>query len=126
MTNIYNRHCLMRLRQRLRNQMPKAEVLLWCQLKDRQLLGQKFRRQYSIGPYVVDFYCPALRLAIELDGDSHFADGAAKHDEVRRCCIESYGIRIVRFLNTDVYENLDGVLEALARTMVEMKDRKKS
>ena len=96
-------------------------MLLWCQLKHRQLLGEKFRRQFSIGPYVVDFFCPALHLAIELDGDSHFVDGAARSDERRRRYIESYGIRIVRFLNTDVYDNLDGVLETLVRIMEEIR-----
>ena len=120
MTHIYNRPSEKHLRQQLRSNMPTAEVMLWSKLRGRQLLGQKFRRQYSVGPYVVDFYCPALRLAIELDGDSHFAEGAAGKDEERRRFIESFGIGIVRFLNTDVYENMDGLLEALVQTMVEM------
>ena len=117
MTHIHNRPSEEHLRQQLRSNMPTAEVLLWSKLRGRQLLGHKFRRQYSVGPYVVDFYCPALRLAIELDGDSHFAEGAAKKDEVRRRFIESFGIRIVRFLNTDVYENMDGLLDTLVREM---------
>ena len=76
MTQYFNRPSVKPRRQALRRTMPKAEVLLWMQLKGRQLLGCKFRRQYSVGSYVLDFYCPEIRLAIELDGDSHFRAGA--------------------------------------------------
>jgi very-short-patch-repair endonuclease len=99
--------------------MPKAEVLLWVRLKGRQVLGCKFRRQYSVGPYVIDFYCPALKLAIELDGDSHFRAGANAYDAERQVFIESFGIRVLRFLNTDIYENMDGVLEVIVRGIQE-------
>ena len=102
-------------RRKLRGNMPDAEVILWSKLQRRQLLGYKFRRQFSIGPYVMDFYCPALNLAIELDGDSRFREGAQQYDKQRQEYIESFGIAVVRFLNTDVYDNLDGVLEVIVR-----------
>jgi very-short-patch-repair endonuclease len=95
--------------------MPRAEVLLWSKLKDRQLLGFKFRRQYGIEAYSIDFYCAELKLAIELDGESHYVDGATAHDRRRQDLIESFGIRVLRFLNDEVYDNLDGVWEAIAR-----------
>jgi very-short-patch-repair endonuclease len=97
--------------------MPKAEVVLWGKLKGRQLLGCKFRRQFSIGPYILDFYCPALKLAIEVDGDSHFQDGVTQYDAKRQAFIESLGIKVVRFLNTEIYENIEGVLQTLIQEM---------
>ena len=78
MTDFYNREIEKDKRQELRNSMPKAEVLLWIRLKGRQLLGCKFRRQYSIGAFVMDFYSPEIKLGIELDGDSHFQEGGTR------------------------------------------------
>ncbi len=101
-------------RRRLRREMPNAEALLWSRLRGRQLLGMKFRRQHGIGPYNVDFYCPEVRLAIELDGDSHFTPKGRQHDTERTRFIESFDIRVRRFTNDEVYDNLDGVLEAIA------------
>jgi very-short-patch-repair endonuclease len=117
MTEIYNRRELKYRRQELRNNMPPAEVILWQRLRGKQLLGYKFRRQYSVGPYVLDFYCPTLRLAIELDGDSHFWDGAKQKDRERDEYIRGCGIHVLRFLNPDVYENLEGLLEVLVGAM---------
>ncbi len=76
MTEVFNRHNLKsQSRQSLRKALRAAELILWSKLKNRQVSSRKFRRQFSIGPYVVDFYCPALKLAIEIDGDSHFQPG---------------------------------------------------
>jgi very-short-patch-repair endonuclease len=119
MTESFNRREEKALRRRLRNEMPPAELRLWSRLRGRQLLGRKFRRQYSVGPYCLDFYCQEIRLAIELDGDSHFTDAARTRDRARQEWIESFGIRFVRFTNTDLYENLDGVLEVIARAIEE-------
>jgi very-short-patch-repair endonuclease len=122
MTEFFNRETEKSKRRRLRNAMPKAEVVLWCRLKGRQLLGCKFRRQFGVGAYVLDFYSPEIRLAVELDGDSHFQLGAREHDEERRTFIESFGIKILRFLNTDIYENVDGVLDAIGREILERRN----
>jgi len=97
--------------------MPKAEVLLWIQLKGKKMQGYKFRRQYGVGPYVLDFYCPELKLAIEIDGDSHFQAGAEEYDRDRQALIEKLGIRFLRFTNSDVYESLNGVLEKVAHAV---------
>jgi very-short-patch-repair endonuclease len=117
MTEFFNRTTEKTMRQQLRQAMPKAEVLLWSRLRGKQLCGYKFRRQYSVGPYSIDFYCPAAKLAIELDGDSHFYPAAQHHDEQRQRYVESFGIRCLRFTNSEVYENLDGVLETVARAL---------
>jgi len=76
--------------------------------------GYKFRRQYSIGKFVIDFYCPKARLAIEIDGDSHFESSEAiKLDRGREELLNKRRIAILRFLNTDVYKNMDGVLSTI-------------
>ena len=110
-------------RQHLRNSMPSAEVLLWVRIKGRQMLGCKFRRQHSVGAFMMDFYSAEIKLGIELDGDSHFQEGAREYDQMRQKFIESFGIKIVRFLNSDIYENLDGVLETIGREIVEQRQR---
>ncbi|MBI3860887.1 MAG: endonuclease domain-containing protein [Planctomycetia bacterium] len=115
MTLSFNQLNTKKTRQALRASMPRAEVLLWSKLKGRKLLGCKFRRQYNIESYTVDFYSAELKLAIELDGESHYVAGKQASDARRDATIRSYGIRILRFLNSDVYENLEGVWEAIAR-----------
>jgi very-short-patch-repair endonuclease len=81
----------------------------------------KFRRQYSVGAFVIDFYCPELKLAIEVDGDSHFQQGAEKRDADRETFIKQYGIKFLRFTNSDVRENLYGVLTQIWETIKRMK-----
>ena len=101
------------LRRRLRSVLTPAEAVLWKQLQKRQLAGRKFRRQHSVGPYVLDFYCPGERVAVELDGAAHDHERAVERDEVRTSYLQSVGIRVVRFENRDVIENLEGVLKAI-------------
>jgi len=100
----------------LRKNMPSAEIILWSRLRCKQILGHKFRRQFSVGPYVIDFYCPALKLAIEVDGESH-TRSRQEYDTNRQQDIESYGVRFLRFTNADVYEDLDGVLAKVHETI---------
>jgi very-short-patch-repair endonuclease len=97
------------IRKQLRNSMPLPEVVVWSKLKRRQMRGYKFRRQYSIENFVVDFYCPELKLAIEIDGDSHYSLEAHKYDQNRQVIIESFGIEFLRFTNVEICNNLEGV-----------------
>jgi very-short-patch-repair endonuclease len=122
MNEFFNRENETDKRRRLRGSMPDAEVILWSRLKGRQLLGCKFRRQYSVGLFVVDFFSVEIKLGIELDGDSHFQPGAPEYDRERQQFIESFGIRIVRILNTGIYENLDGVLEMIGREVLDRRE----
>lgn len=108
------------LRKHLRNNMTQTEVMLWDKLKNKGVLGYKFRRQYGVGPYVLDFYCPKLRLGVEVDGDSHFSRGGRIHDKERDSFIEEQGITLIRVTTTEVKQNLDGVIEYLADTMQKM------
>ncbi|MBI5816559.1 MAG: endonuclease domain-containing protein [Nitrospinae bacterium] len=122
MTKVYNKKERTLVRKILRNKMPDAEVILWSKLKNRQVLGAKFRRQYGIEEYAVDFFCPELRLAIELDGDTHFIDDAQVKDKRRQEKMEMFGIQFLRFYNNDIYKNLRGVLTALEKRISELRD----
>ena len=99
-------------RRGLRSEMPKAELLLWGHIRRRQM-GFGFRRQFGVGPYSLDFYCPTLRLAIELDGDSHFVEGAAERDLRRDRYLRRFGIKTIRFTNDEIFYDLFSVLEKL-------------
>lgn len=97
------------IRQTLRNNLTSPEQKLWARIRNKQL-GVRFRRQYGIDRYVVDFYCPELALVIEIDGNSHYEESAQEYDQVRDAFIESLGLRVLRFMNVDVMKNIDEVL----------------
>ena len=113
MGTIYNRSYLTPRRRELRNRLSRAEIYLWSRVKNKQILGYKFRRQYSVGNFVVDFYCPKLKLAIEVDGPSHFTKEAKEYDKNREEYIKSFGIRFLRVTNLDVYRNMEGVIDKI-------------
>ena len=118
MNEIFNREDEKNKRRELRRSMPDAEVMLWSRLKGRQLLGCKFRRQYSVGSFVLDFFSAEIKLGIKLDGHSHFQSGAHEYHQKRQQFIESFRIKVVRILNTEIYQNLEGVLEMIGREVV--------
>ena len=91
--------------------MTLAEIMLWRHLKNRSMEGLAFRRQFGIGPFVVDFFCHEYQLAIELDGDSHL--GKEAYDQRRQKYIENHGIHFLRFLNTEVHEGPGGAVEVI-------------
>ena len=113
MAYIYNKKKGQKKRRYLRKNMPKSEVLLWTKLKNNQIHGERFLRQYGVGQYILDFYCPRLKLAIEVDGESHYTSGAEEYDKDRQKYIEAYGIQFLRFTNPDICENLDGVCQMI-------------
>ena len=102
MTRVYNRKEQTPTRKRLRSESPKPERLLWWRLRGKQLDGLKFRRQYGVGEYVIDLYCPVAKLAVEVDGETHFSPTAEARDARRQALIESFGIRVLRFTNPEV------------------------
>jgi very-short-patch-repair endonuclease len=101
------------LRRHLRHNLTPAEAALWKALQGSKLEGKKFRRQHSIGNFVVDFYCPECRLAIELDGEKHFNLIASEYDLRREEFLHSQNVRVLRFENRSVFEHPDGVLQAI-------------
>ena len=96
----------------LRNNMTVAEVRLWNELKNKQLCGIDFHRQKPIDEFVVDFYCPKLSLAIEIDGDSH--EGKLERDSQRQRDIEKFGVFFLRFSHQEVMQDLEGVVDSIA------------
>ena len=102
-------------RKELRNALTPTEAFLWTQLKKEQLSGIKFRRQYSVGPYILDFFCPEARLAVELDGAPHFNVIANEPDAKRDRYLEEQGIVVLRFENRQVFEDLDWVLGVIRK-----------
>ncbi|MDX2256018.1 MAG: endonuclease domain-containing protein [Pseudanabaenaceae cyanobacterium bins.39] len=121
MTELYNQTAQRDKRRSLRNNMPPAERIVWSALRGRQVEGCKFRRQYSIDVFVVDFYAPELKLAIEIDGDSHFQDGAQVYDAQREAFLRSKGTYFLRFTNQQVYNDLEGVIMAIALKICELR-----
>ena len=99
--------------------MTHAEVVLWQALKNRGVGGYKFRRQQGIGPYILDFYCPKLRLCVELDGSSH--DCKYDYDVQRTMYLNNQGIRVMRFDNEQVISCLEGVIADILRFGEEIK-----
>ena len=96
-------------RRRLRKNATDAEQKLWSILRSRQMASLKFFRQYSVGPYILDFYCPELRLAIEVDGGQHADVYGQQHDAHRDRYLKELNIRVIRFWNNDVLQNIEGV-----------------
>ncbi len=93
--------------------MTPAEAGLWKHIKNKQLDGRKFRRQHSIGNYIVDFYCPDERLAIELDGEVHHYDNVHQSDKQKESYLNERGITLLRFENRLVFEYLEIVLKKI-------------
>jgi very-short-patch-repair endonuclease len=97
----------------LRHAKRWAEQLLWKHLRNRKLAGCKFRRQHPVDRYILDFYCAEKRLAIEADGREHGEPEAMSHDAQRDAELRQHGIRIVRFWNFQLRENLEGCMERI-------------
>jgi very-short-patch-repair endonuclease len=106
------RQTLVRRSRDLRKHMTTAEVKLWSRLRADQLLALRVRRQHRIGSYIADFFCPAAKLVVELDGDSH--DEREEYDAKRTYWMSQQGPRVARFANDDVLKHTDGVVRAIA------------
>ena len=102
-------------RKNLRNNLTPAEAALWKYLQGKKLEGRKFRRQHSVANYILDFYCPSEKLAIELDGQGHFEATQAEYDYERDLFLKHLGIKVLRFENKVVWNNIEGLLEAVKK-----------
>jgi very-short-patch-repair endonuclease len=101
----------------LRSAQTSAEAKLWYRLRGRRLAHWKFRRQHQIDKYVVDFVTMEGKLIVEVDGATHGRSDEIQRDERRTRALEDFGFHVVRVTNTDVYENIEGVLELIASTL---------
>ena len=101
-------------RKELRKNQTDAERILWQKIKNKQINNLKFFRQYSVGPYILDFFCPKFRLAIELDGGGHSKEEVKIYDQERSVYLLEQDIQILRFWNNDVVKDIEGVLHKIA------------
>jgi len=102
--------------RRLRANLTDAETRLWARLRYKQIANHRFRRQVPIGPYIVDFFCPAAKLVIEVDGGQH-AERVAQ-DVARTIWLAHRGYNVLRFWNNDIFDDLDGVLEKITDALL--------
>jgi very-short-patch-repair endonuclease len=119
--NLFNRKGLKSFRSSLRNRSTSAEAALWKILKSKNLDGKKFRRQYSIGSYIVDFCCPSEKLIIELDGDPHGEYSKIQKDENRDKYLENLGFTVLRFENRFVFQEPEFIKNEI-RKVINKKD----
>jgi len=115
----YNKNLKHHARQ-LRNNMTDAERHLWTKIRMKQLKGYQFYRQKPIGDYIVDFFCPKAKLVIEMDGSYHLVGEKIEYDRMRDDCLTSLGLRVLRFTNTEVLTNIEGVVESIIENMEEI------
>ncbi len=101
------------LARELRKNMTEAEQILWKRLRRKQILGVPFYRQKPLAQFIVDFYCAAAMLVIELDGSQHYTPDAQQYDAVRTQTLEAMGLRVLRFDNRQVLQELEAVIEAI-------------
>lgn len=112
---------LKKVARMLRNRSTRSEILLWDQLKGKQMLGYDFHRQKPVGRYIIDFFCPRLMLTIELDGSSH--EDREREDRRRQEDLEQQGIQFLRFPDNEVKQNLEGVVEEIRGWISEHKKK---
>jgi len=105
----------------LRHNQTDAERLLWSKLRNRRFTGFKFRRQFSLGRYIVDFVCFESRLIIELDGGQHSDEAAKNYDAERTAWLEGQGFRVVRFWNHELFQDGDAVEELIWQRLQEVR-----
>ena len=111
-------HSTLRIHARkLRQDSTDSERHLWYHLRRKQILGVQFYRQKPIGAYIVDFYAPAVKLVIELDGSQHAEERHKIYDEKRTLFLEEQGLMVLRFNNVDVLKNTHGVLDVILQSM---------
>lgn len=111
MINYNNR--LRKYSRQLRKNMTDAETALWLKIRGKQLKGYQFYRQKPIGNFIVDFYCPKGKIVIELDGGQHYSEEGKKKDNHRDKYLEDAGLRILRFSDKEVFEDMLGILEKI-------------
>ncbi|NVN90143.1 MAG: endonuclease domain-containing protein [Desulfuromonadales bacterium] len=105
-------------RRKLRRTQTDAERAFWSRVRNGQFFGLKFFRQYSIGPYILDFYCPAKKVAVELDGGQHNLSDGREYDAERTAYLNGHGIVVVQFWNNEVLQEIEGVLMRLEQQLI--------
>jgi len=110
---VFNKKSTKIKRLDLRKRCTKAENLLWAQLRRKQILGCKFYRQFGIGEYIADFYCPLKKIIVEVDGEYHNTIETSEYDVIRDNYLNEFDIKIIHVSNQDIYYKLDDVLQII-------------
>ena len=113
----YNLIYLKELRRTLRKRQTEAEEILWNEIRNRKLLGMKFRRQHSFSNYIFDFYCAEKQLVIEVDGSIHLLPEQKRYDKERENILRGYGYNVLRFSNWRVFNELESVLNEICAVL---------
>lgn len=121
MTFLKNDPALKDRRRELRRSQTDAERAFWAKVRNKQFFGMKFFRQYSFGPYILDFYCPAIKLAVELDGGQHNLPEGREYDAERTHYLNAQGVEVVRFWNNEVLSQMESVLACLELKIISQK-----
>ena len=121
MKHVFNLTSEKEKRRVLRNRPTQSENILWLRLRREQIAGLRFRRQYSVGAFVLDFFCPEINLAIEIDGSSHDGEDAKEYDLNRQGWIEQYGVQFLRFTNDEVQNDIETILQTIAAKAAALK-----
>jgi very-short-patch-repair endonuclease len=119
---IYNRHETKLNRSELKRNATHEEKILWKYIRNDSL-GVRFRRQYGVGRYIVDFYCPQLRIAVELDGNQHYTKEGLIYDANREAFMNDLGIKTLRFENRRVRENVEEVVEEIRSWVLKRREK---
>lgn len=114
---MYNKLILKPRRRELRQSTTPAEIKIWNIIRNRKINNLKFIRQYSVGFYILDFYCPKIRLAIEIDGGQHNDPDQKEYDEERTKYLNNLDIKVIRFWNSDVIKNIEGVYQVVVASV---------
>ena len=117
MTRHYNKSIEKEKRRKLRKYSTHSEELIWRYLRNRQLLGYKFKRQYSVDHFVIDSYCSEIKFAIELDGESHLSSEQKEYDFNRQKFLESYGIKFLRISDDELFGNPNLAFKKIEQTI---------
>ena len=112
---MYNDQIQRERRRGLRENQTEAEILLWERIRDRKLNGLKFRRQYGVGPYILDFFCSDKRIAIELDGEQH--KNNQEYDTERDLYLNDKDIKVLRFWNEELIRDIEGILKRVEESV---------
>jgi len=113
MNHLYNPPPQKKLRKTLRREQTKAEAFLWSRLRNKRFNGLKFYRQYGVGRYILDFFCPSIKLVIEVDGGHHAKEANENYDKHRSLYLKSEEIKVIRFWNNQVLGNMESVLQMI-------------
>lgn len=118
---IYNKAESKKIRKYLRKNSTHAENILWQELRGKKLIDTKFKRQFAVDKYILDFYCPELKLAIELDGEIHKDINVYENDKVRTNFLNSFGIKVIRFDNKEIFNSVEKVLEKIKSEILKLR-----